>query len=43
MYVSLHSYLETAFFCAAQNGFDYFHIDIFIGQQIPDNIQYALA
>lgn len=29
--VSLDSYLKTAFFCATQNGFNYFHADFFIG------------
>ena len=43
LFISLHSHLETAFFCAPQNSFDYFHADIFIGQQISDNIQYALT
>ncbi len=43
LFISLHSHLETAFFCAPQNGFDYFHADILIGQQISDNIQYALT
>ena len=43
MDIVLHSYLETTFFCATQNGFDNFYADIFIGQQISDNIQYALA
>lgn len=42
-FISLHSHLETTFFGTAQNGFDYLYAYIFIGQQLPNNIQYTLA